>query len=61
MNDDDCLFLQADLNQLDFDILIILYNTMTRVLLSGGSGFIAAHVLDILLEVCLQPPASDLN
>ncbi|CAC9887645.1 unnamed protein product, partial [Aureobasidium pullulans] len=24
--------------------------TMTRVLLTGGSGFIAAHVLDILLE-----------
>jgi len=23
---------------------------MTRVLLTGGSGFIAAHVLDILLE-----------
>lgn len=23
---------------------------MTRVLLSGGSGFIAAHILDILLE-----------
>lgn len=26
------------------------YFTMTRVLLSGGSGFIAAHTLDILLE-----------
>jgi NADPH:quinone reductase-like Zn-dependent oxidoreductase len=24
--------------------------TMTRVLLTGGSGFIAAHVLDILLQ-----------